>query len=222
MSYPKQLLHDYEELILDLHPHWWMLVKGVAPLVIAMVLGVVALGGGWADPIKIFFALCVLVGLIYFLRVFLTWVSTDFVLTSDRVIYREGIIAKRGIEIPLERINTIFFEQRIFERMLGLGDLQIESASKDGAQVFDDIRNPSAVQNEIYQQMELNDRRNFDRLGQQVTGAAAAAAQAAPAAPQPPAQTIPQQIEHLSQLRDKGVLTEEEFQAKKAELLGRM
>ena len=220
MSYPKELLHEYEELILDLHPHWWMLAKGAAPLVVAMVLGVASLALGWAEPLRLLFALLVLVALVYFLRVFLTWVSTDFVLTSDRVIYREGIIAKRGIEIPLERINTIFFEQRIFERLLGLGDLQIESASKDGAQVFDDIRNPSAVQNEIYQQMELNDRRNFDRLGQQVTGAATAAQAAAQSTP--PAQSIPQQIEHLSQLRDKGVLTEEEFQAKKAELLGRM
>jgi uncharacterized membrane protein YdbT with pleckstrin-like domain len=216
VTYPKELLHEYEELILDLHPHWWMLVKGVAPMLISVVLGVVALALDWAEPLKLLFAVLVLVGLVYFLRVFLKWVSTDFVLTSDRVIYREGIVAKRGIEIPLERINTIFFQQRIFERLLGLGDLQIESASKDGAQVFDDIRNPSAVQNEIYRQMELNDRRNFDRLGAQLTGAGAAA----PAAP--PGQTIPQQIEHLAQLRDQGVLTEEEFQAKKAELLGRM
>ncbi|MEZ5141395.1 MAG: PH domain-containing protein [Acidimicrobiales bacterium] len=216
MSYPKELLHEYEELILDLHPHWWMLVKGIAPLVGSVILGIIVLGFNWPDPVKLLVALLVLVGLVYFLRVFLTWASTDFVLTTDRVVYRSGIIAKRGIEIPLERINTIFFEQRIFERLLGLGDLQIESASKDGAQVFDDIRKPSAGQNEIYRQMELNDRRNFDRLGQQMAGATPAPAPAEA----PP--SIPQQIEHLSQLRDKGVLTDEEFQAKKAELLGRM
>ena len=81
------------------------------------------------------------------------------VLTSDRVMYRGGILQKQSIEIPLERINTVFCHQGLFERMLRLGDLEIESASKDGAQVFDDIRRPSDVQKEIYVQMEANENR---------------------------------------------------------------
>ena len=83
-----------------------------------------------------------------------------------RRVSREGVIAKKGIEIPLERINTIFFQQGIFERLMGLGDLEIESASKDGAQMFDDIRKPSAVQNEIYRQMEINSNRQADRVSE--------------------------------------------------------
>jgi uncharacterized membrane protein YdbT with pleckstrin-like domain len=122
-------------------------------------------------------------------------------------------VAKHGIEIPLERINTIFFHQRIFERMLGLGNLEIESASKDGAQRFEDIRNPSAVQNEIYQQMEANQIKAADRISGGINRAQAAASTA---------ESIPEQIAKLSSLRDQGVLTEAEFQAKKQELLGRM
>ena len=159
-----------------------------------------------------------MVTLVWFVERYIRWVSTHFVLTSDRVIYRSGVIAKHGIEIPLERINTIFFHQRIFERMLGLGDLEIESASKDGAQRFDDIQNPGAVQNEIYQQMEANEIKAADRISGGITAAqAAAAATSAAAGP-----SIPDQIARLGELRDQGVLTEEEFQAKKAELLGRM
>jgi uncharacterized membrane protein YdbT with pleckstrin-like domain len=159
-------------------------------------------------PVAVF----VFATLVWFLQRYIRWVSTHFVLTSDRVIFRTGIIAKHGIEIPLERINTIFFHQRIFERMLGLGNLDIESASKDGAQRFEDIRNPSAVQNEIYKQMEANEIKAADRISGGINRAQGAAG----------SESIPDQIAKLSALRDQGVLTEDEFQMKKQELLGRM
>jgi uncharacterized membrane protein YdbT with pleckstrin-like domain len=169
------------------------------------------------DWAKIPAALFLLFTIGWIVQRYISWVSTHFVLTSDRVIYRSGIIAKRGIEIPLERINTIFFHQRIFERMLGLGDLEIESASKDGAQRFDDIKNPSRVQNEIYQQMEQNEIKQAGRISGAINAAYAQAPQAAPAAP-----NVAEQIQQLAMLRDQGHITPAEFEAKKAELLGRM
>ena len=57
---------------------------------------------------------------------------TYFVVTSRRVIYRSGVVSKRGVEIPLERINNINFHQRLIDRIIGAGDLDIESAGKDG------------------------------------------------------------------------------------------
>lgn len=219
MPYPDDQLHRNEQLVLDLHPHWWFFAKSLAGLVVALVVALWFLAADVWDPLKILAALAVVVTLVWFVERYIRWVSTHFVLTSDRVIYRSGVIAKHGIEIPLERINTIFFHQRIFERMLGLGDLEIESASKDGAQRFDDIQNPGGVQNEIYQQMEANEIKAADRISGGITAAQAAAQAAATAATGP---SIPDQIARLGELRDQGVLTEEEFQAKKAELLGRM
>lgn len=216
MPYPQDALHPSEELILDLHPHWWFFAKSAAAGAVAVLLAVFVLAQGW-DWAKIPVALFLLGTLGWFVERYIRWVSTHFVLTSDRVIYRSGVVAKRGIEIPLERINTIFFNQRIFERMLGLGDLEIESASKDGAQRFDDIKNPGAVQNEIYQQMESNEVKQANRISGAINFAGA---QAAAQAPTP--QNIPEQIAALAALRDQGHITPEEFEAKKAELLGRM
>ena len=212
MPYPQDALHDHEELILDLHPHWWFFAKSAGVLAVAVVVWLFALLNGWPSWLQSIFGIVVLVGLVWVGERYIRWVSTHFVLTSDRVIYRSGIIAKHGIEIPLERINTIFFHQRIFERMFGLGDLEIESASKDGAQRFEDIQNPSAVQNEIYKQIEANESKTADRIVSGINSQHSA----------PAATSIPDQIAQLSQLRDQGVLTEEEFQAKKNELLGRM
>ena len=210
MPYPQDELHPSEELVLDLHPHWWFFAKSAAVLAVVLIAALAAQIGDWPDFLKVALGAGLLLTLGWFVQRYIAWVSTHFVLTSDRVIFRSGIIAKHGIEIPLERINTIFFHQRIFERMLGLGDLDIESASKDGAQRFDDIRNPSAVQNEIYQQMERNANKQADRISGGINRVHAGG------------ESIPDQIAKLSALRDQGVLTEAEFQTKKAELLGRM
>jgi membrane protein YdbS with pleckstrin-like domain len=228
MAYPRDQLHQTEELILDLHPHWWFMARSILALGLAGIFAVAMLAVGAPDPIKILAAILLLVALGWFLVRFCKWATTDFVLTSDRVIFREGVVAKKGIEIPLERINTIFFQQRIVERILGLGNLEIESASKDGAQVFEAIRKPSAVQNQIYQQMEVNSNRRFDRVSQGIGDQLehmqppAGAAPVPPAQPAAPSHTIPEQIEQLSRLRDQGMISPEEFEAKKTELLNRM
>jgi len=217
VPYPEDSLHPNEDLVLDLHPHWWFIAKSVIVVVAAVIFGVVVLAIGLPDPVKVLAALVVLGSLVWFLDRYARWVTIHFVLTSDRVIYRSGLVAKRGIEIPLENINAIHFEQRVFERLLGLGDLKIDSASIQGFSVFDDIQHPDKVQNEIYLQMEANDQRRFRGMPGNQPGAPGA-----PAAPAPPVLSVPEQLEKLSELRDRGVITDEEFQAKKTELLGRM
>ena len=134
---------------------------------------------------------------------------TYFVVTSRRVIYRTGVISKKGVEIPLERVNNINFHQRIIDRIIGAGDLDIESAGKDGQSHFDFIRHPDGVQHEIYRQMEF---RNMPQMQP-----------SAVAAPAPtPAATVPEQIEQLAHLRDQGHISAAEYEQKKAQLLERM
>ena len=206
VAFSRKLLNEDEDLVLDLHPHWWFLVEPLAALLGAVVLGILVLSWDAWDVIKGATGILVLVTLAWFGLRYLQWITTNFVITTDRLIYRHGVLAKHGIEIPLERVNTVFFSQSILERMLGSGDLVIESAGEQGRQAFSDVRKPSAVQNEIYRQMEANENRKFDRIG--------------PSAG--PDANIPSQIEQLDDLRRRGVLTEAEFQAKKADLLRRM
>jgi uncharacterized membrane protein YdbT with pleckstrin-like domain len=138
------------------------------------------------------------------------------VVTTERVISRAGVVAKQGIEIPLDRINTVFFNQTLFERLIGAGDLGIESAGEGGRQTFTNIRKPNLVQNEIYRQKEGYEGRRLRKLSSTVTGAER------PAESAPPVASIPEQIEKLDQLRRQGVLTDQEFETKKRELLDRM
>ena len=101
------------------------------------------------------------------------WLTSDFVVTSSRVIHREGFIAKRSMEIPLDKINDVRFEQGIFERMVGAGTLVIQSASESGRNEFKFIRHPEEVQRTIYHESEADQTRTVQRATPPPSAAAA-------------------------------------------------
>lgn len=228
MPFPRRLLIESEELVLELRPHWIALVMPsiVTILVVAGWILAVTYGpdSGTGRDVVFWGATGVAVFiLIWFpVRKFIAWVTSYFVVTSDRVIHREGWIAKRSMEIPLEAINDVRFHQGVFERMIGAGDIIISSASEFGREVFGDIRNPEHVQKTIYQQGELNKDRMFRGAGRAAptAPAPAPAVQATPPTMPPASPATSGELERLAELRDRGVLTEDEFQAQKKKILG--
>ena len=216
MPFPRKLLNDDEQIVLDLHPHWWFFAPPLLALIGALILGILALANDVHTAVKIPVGIIVLGLLAWFGWRYLRWITTNFVVTSDRLIYRHGVLSKHGIEIPLDRVNTVFFRQSIFERIVGAGDLVIESASETGRQRFSNVRKPSAVQNEIYRQIEANENRKYDRVG------VSAAAGSSAGQRTDDTESIPAQIRQLDELRKQGLLTEEEFTRKKQQLLDRM
>jgi uncharacterized membrane protein YdbT with pleckstrin-like domain len=196
MKYPQSLLSDGEEVVRAFRPHWkslvipalWTLfvIIGLAlvprlPDEAWLRLGVLAVVSlGW-----------VVVALVPTLR----WWYTQFVLTNERLVLRKGIIARSGVEIPLEVINDVIFSQTVFERMLGFGDLIIESAGEMGQSRFSNIPNPNEFQSELYRVREDRTR--------------------ALTSTETPSDTLAT----LARLHADGVLTDEEFASKKAKLL---
>jgi uncharacterized membrane protein YdbT with pleckstrin-like domain len=212
VAFPREQLNEGEKVVLDLHPHWWFFAPQTAALLGAVVLGLVALVFFESYPVvSIMAAALIVFVLLWFVARYLVWTTTNFVLTTDRLINRSGVLSRSGIEIPLERINTVFFRQSLFERMLGAGELIVESAGEMGRQAFGEVRKPLNVQNEIYRQMEGNENRKFDRVGRNLDEGGESAAL-----------SIPDQIERLADLRSKGIISDAEFEAKKTDLLKRM
>ena len=201
MPFPRRLLFEGEEVVLDLRPHWWFFVGPATLLVVALVVLVAVAVRDLGDWALLAMAGVVLGSLLWFAGRYTRWATINFVLTTDRLIYRSGVIAKRGIEIPLERVNTVFSNQTIFERLLRSGDVVIESGGEQGRQAFSDIPRPGEVQNEIYRQIEENQHRMF--TAERATD-------------------VVDQIDRLDDLRRRGVITEAEFQAKKAKLLDQL
>ena len=213
MPYPRRLLNEGEEIALDLRPHWWFFGKHIivgAAVIIVGALVTANLDGSLGSWVLKAWGVGALVWAVWLGLRYLDWNFTHFVVTSDRVIYRTGVLSKHGVEIPLERINNINFHQGIWERVIGAGDLEIESAGRSGQSLFEDVWHPDGVQQEVYRRMEANGRRQAAWVGSAAAGGT------------PAADDIPSQIARLADLRDRGAITDAEYEAKKAELLGRM
>lgn len=204
MPYPKKLLNDYEELAVDLHPHWWYFAEPMVALIVSIAFGILLIAVDWPSSLNWLALGLIVASALWLLVRYMKWATTNFVITSDRVIYRYGVVAKSGIEIPLERVNSVHFSQSIFERMIGAGDLLIESGAEGGQQRFTDIKNPDKIQNLIHAQMEENVNRMYQ-------------GQRSSSTPNPDVTT---QLERLEALRERGTLTPEEFEAQKQRLLG--
>lgn len=201
MAFPRKLLNDGEDVILDLRPNWSTLAKPVAALVAVLAATIVGALVNTILGVVLAVVLVVVIGWVG-VRV-LRRHTTNFVVTTDRLVYRSGIVAKHGKEIPLERVNDIAFHQTVFERLIGTGDLSIESAGAQSRETFGDIPHPAAVQNEIYRQMEACAARHSGRVASQRD------------------LTVPEQLEKLDDLRQRGIITPAEFEAKKQQLLDR-
>lgn len=229
MSYPSRLLNSGEEVALDLRPHWWFFGRQILlsiPLLVGIILYLQIGDGTGKDIAGWVVGLAFVVWAGWVAIKYMSWSRTYFVVTNQRVVFRTGVIARDGVEIPLERINNINFSQRILERMIGAGNLEIQSAGEQGTSHFDFVRYPDAVQQEIYRQMDARQQLaagfGAGAVADAVAKAVAAQAPAAPAVAATPVADIPAQLEQLARLRDQGVITAEEFERKKAELLDRM
>jgi uncharacterized membrane protein YdbT with pleckstrin-like domain len=214
MTFPRKLLVPGEDVVLELRPHPAALAGAALVTLASVVLGV-WLTAKAHGSLKWIVVIAVLIVLIWYpVRKLVAWLTTIFVVSTQRVIHRQGWIARRSMEIPLDKINDVRFEQSIVERVIGAGTLIIQSASEAGRNEFEHIRHPEDVQRTIY---EVTQR---DKQPPQMSVPTTSAAPASPAGPRPMAPQVTTELERLADLRARGVLTEAEFQAQKARILG--
>lgn len=164
MGYPKRLLNPDEDVVFDLHPHWKALVIPtlLAPLIVfvaTFAAGKIPEGGNQG---KLRLAVGVLAAIAFVWLVvapYVKWYTTHFVVTTRRVLMREGLIARKGRDIPIFRINDVTFEHTVIERLLGAGTLVVESAGERGQVTLSDIPHVEDVQRQIYTLIDADDAR---------------------------------------------------------------
>jgi uncharacterized membrane protein YdbT with pleckstrin-like domain len=208
-----------EEMVLYSNPHWWYFWKEVAGglVLIALLLLLFSVEGGWVDTtlgwITLLLFLWVLVSTVY---AFVHWKTTKFAITTERVAYQSGIIRRRGVSIPLNRVNNVNFHQSMIARMLNNGVVIIESAGETGDSVFENIPDPEKVRALIFQQVEADEQRDSDRD-------AASLAKALRDQPPPPAAaatpSVTDRLKQLDELRTQGLVTDEEYELKRQAIL---
>ncbi|MFI6097332.1 PH domain-containing protein [Lentzea sp. NPDC051213] len=164
MAYPDDLLSSGEHVVIHKHPHWKMLLFPVFWLLVVVALGTYLAGlvvdQSWATIAWIALTIIGLVLVVWLtLAPLVRWRTTHFIITSERVMAREGVFKRTGLDIPLSRINSVRFEHSLLDRVLGCGTLIIESASDEPLE-FDDIPSVERVHSLLYR--EVNDNPDDD------------------------------------------------------------
>jgi hypothetical protein len=175
----------------------------------------------------------------------LRYLNQEYVLTNRRVIQVEGVVNKRAVDSSLEKINDAVLEQSIFGRMLGFGDLRILTASEAAISDFKMLVRPVEFKKAMLEAKHEYERdvaggsydagpplrtapvgtfppASNDPDATSVTAAPAAAGVAAAAPDDDDPDEIARTLASLADLRDRGAISAEEYEAKKQDLLSRL
>ncbi len=171
VPYPDKLLAEDEEVVRHLHPHWlavfWPVVR-LLLIVGAASFGTAVIPAGRQQGILRMLILAVALVLLLSLVVvpLLRWRTTHYVVTTHRLLFREGILARRGRDLGLSRITDVSYTQTLWERIINSGTLTVESAGDGGATVFRRIPDSDGVQQLLNVMIEEDaDRRVQERSG---------------------------------------------------------
>lgn len=166
MSYPENVLAADEQVVLHRHPHWKRLVGPVLVLLVstalaAFVAALVSTTDWDATAKQVLLGVIAAIWLVLFgwltLWPLFTWLTTHFVITDRRVMFRHGLLTRSGIDIPLARISSVEFQHGLVDRVMRTGTLIIESASQDPLEFYD-IPRVEYVHSLLYHEV-------FDTLG---------------------------------------------------------
>lgn len=164
MGYPSKLLTQGEKIEFEMRPHWRSMVLPSLILIVtvgaASYLYAICDGTGFQKVLRwVILAVALVIVVWWFARPLLVWLTTQYVFTSRRIITRTGVIARRGKDMSLSKLNDVSFSYTIFERMLGCGTLTVSSAAEDGELVIRNLPRVEEIQREIYRLSEADAER---------------------------------------------------------------
>lgn len=205
-NYIQKMLGENERILLVTRQHWFVLFSAIlAEIVVTLIViaAISALTVFSLNPLAAFGFLLVLIPAAIMLRDILVWYNREYVVTNRRVIQIFGVFNKSVTDSSLEKVNDVKMSQSFFGRIFDYGDVEILTGSELGVNLFKRIGDPVKFKTAM-----LNAK---EKLGFEGTGPHAQSAD-----------SIPEMIAELDELRKKGIVTEAEFQAKKAQLLAKM
>lgn len=210
-----------ETMVMHSHPHWWFFWKQAAGglALVVLLLFLATISTGWLfSSVKWIAILAFVVWLVNTIYQFVQWKTTQFAVTDQRVAYQTGVLRRKGVSIPLNRVNNVNFDQSIIARMLNNGVVIVESAGETGDSVFENIPNPENVRSLIFAQVEADESADSERdaaalarilKSQNPEGSAGSSA----------GNSAQDRLKELDDLRAQGMVTDEEFEVKRKQIL---
>ncbi len=213
MGYVETLMGQNERMLYLTRQHWIVLlprilldgVLAIAIVVLSLVAAPFVMG------LSVFINVLLLLPLIHFLMKFFVWVNEVYIITNRRVVQVEGVVNKHVIDSSLEKVNDVVLTQSVVGRALNYGNVEILTGSEIGVNLLEKIQGPVVFKTTMLNAKEhLGQLDAFDSRVRVVTSEA------------PTAGDVPELIGELDELRQKGVISQEEFELKKKELLSRI
>ncbi len=205
--YLKNLLGEKETILLETRQHWFVLlrnvlVEGVLTIaVIALVSAILTLTEDYEWVVICY--LLVIPPIISGLFDFFQWFNRKYIITNLRVIQMSGVINKDVIDSSLEKVNDVKLTQSFFGRIFNFGDVEILTASELGTNLFKTIGRPVHFKTTMLNSKSRLETNDGVRMSQS-------------------SGDVPTLLAQLDNLRKYGLITEQEFQLKKEELIRRM
>ena len=203
-TYLESLLGENEHIVLETHQHWFVLFSRIFVELFLIAVLIVGISAAYTVYPQAFYGfILVFVPLAGILHDILVWRNKAFVVTNRRVIQISGVFNKDAVDSSLEKVTDVKLSQSFLGRIFDYGDIEILTASEVGNNLFRRIASPVKFKTSM-----LNAKENlgFDE-----------------AAVRPQIEEdIPTLIAKLDGLRKQGIITEMEFQEKKAELLAKL
>lgn len=202
MGYIERLLAQNEHIVFVTRPHWTSYLPVIlVDLGIAIVIIAFSVGGALiAPPFPLLGLLLLLLPLGHLLIRIINWRSEQYIVTNRRVMEVRGVYKKRVSDSSLEKVNDVVMEQSALGRLLDYGDLRIITGADIGVNVFRRIAHPIRFKTTMMDQKAAYSER--------------------PAETRP--EDVPDLLARLDDLRRRGVITPEEFEREKRELLTRL
>lgn len=200
----KTVLKKDEQVVLMIRPHWlvltWPSLIAAAGIVIGSLIG----SYGLLIPLVL---LCFL------------WYKVAernnnlWAVTNLRVIDECGVFSRNAKESPLDKINNITYEQSVWGRIFGFGNVQIQTAAESGSTTYHMVEKPKQLKDTITEMQE-----EYKKAG--ITAQARELAQAVAEGNSRQGGTgVAAELEKLFELKEKGILSGEEYTARKKRLL---
>lgn len=238
VGFVDRLLNDDEELLQDVRPHPVVLF-GPLLLFAAALAGAVTIGDRFPQaPVEVVWLLAAMVVLpaLWLLGRVMRWRGVHFLVTPNRLLYKRGVLGRDVLQLRLQRVAEVHCHQSLFGRLGGWGTVIFEISSGDEPLVVEDARRPRSLQRLVTAQLDRQGTapraptsrptRRPGRVSSDTPPAGVPVARAprsrTPGSGSAEAMSVPAQLLQLDELRRRGVLTDAEFSAKKAELLSRL
>ena len=203
-NYLEGLMGENERVLLETHQHWFVLFNKIFLEIILIVLIIAVSSFVYTYyPIAIAGLALVIVPVAGMLKDIMVWRNNAYLVTNRRVIQISGVLGKDVVDSSLEKVNDVKMSQSFFGRLFGYGDVEILTASELGVNKFARLDRPIHFKTAM-----LNAKESLDSGGG--------------SRPHRAAGDLPGLLAALDELRRSGVLSEDEFQSKKSELLKRM